>query len=234
LILSFSGLTRFPIFPKAGIAASPYVIRIISNIDQRYSWHILYRILFMDTLFPLEPLLPPGFKYIPRFLSPQEEKELLETLAAIEVVPMNFHGYTAKRNVASFGAGWSFSNQALVKGEDIPKEFDPLLEKISLQFSVSKNEMAQLLVTEYPVGSVINWHRDAPPYDFIIGVSLLTDCLFRFRPYDTKKQSRGAILSLPVERRSVYLIKGEARREWEHSIAPVKQKRYSITVRVLR
>ena len=34
-----------------------------------------------------------------------------------------------------------------------------------------------------------------------------------------------------LEPRSVYLLSGEARRDWEHSIAPMGSLRYSITFR---
>jgi alkylated DNA repair dioxygenase AlkB len=188
----------------------------------------------MNTLFPLEPAWPPGFLYEPGFLSLPEETGLLHTISLIQLQPLNFHGYKARRHVASFGTGWSFTNKALKKGADIPKEFDPLLQKITARLHIPKNEMAQLLITAYPTGSVINWHRDAPPYDLIIGVSLLSDCIFRLRPYEAGKQQSRRIISFPVERRSLYLMKEEARKDWEHSIAPVKQLRYSITVRVLR
>jgi alkylated DNA repair dioxygenase AlkB len=94
------------------------------------------------------------------------------------------------------------------------------------------NDFAELLVTEYP--SVINWHRDAPPFDIIVGISLLTDCTFRFRPHDKARQARKAILAVPLQRRSLYVIQAEARSNWQHSILPVTRLRYSITLRTLR
>jgi len=81
---------------------------------------------------------------------------------------------------------------------------------------------------------VINWHRDAPPFDLIAGVSLLTDATFRLRPYDKEKQGRGSVISFTAERRSLYVMQGPSRSEWQHSIAPVKAVRYSITLRTLK
>jgi len=40
-------------------------------------------------------------------------------------------------------------------------------------------------------------------------------------------------MSLEVEPRSAYLLSGEARHEWEHSIAPGDSLRFSITFRSL-
>lgn len=89
-------------------------------------------------------------------------------------------------------------------------------------------------MTEYSPGTVINWHRDAPPFDLIAGISIRGDCKFRLRPHDKTKQTRSSVISLPVNRRSLYIIQGPARSEWQHSIAPVKQTRYSITLRTLK
>ena len=40
--------------------------------------------------------------------------------------------------------------------------------------------------------------------------------------------------TLNAEPRSLYLMEGEARRVWEHSIPAVEQRRYSITFRTMR
>src|SRR5215218_9494473 len=188
----------------------------------------------MNTLFPLEPVFPPGFIYLPDFLSVEEEQHLLQTISRIELKTFNFHGYEARRNVASFGVGWSFSKQAVSVGPAIPQDFDKLLHTVAAQLKVSKEDFGQLLVTEYPPGSVINWHRDAPPYNFIVGISLGDDCIFRLRPYDKTKQGRKSAVSFTVSRRSMYVIQGASRTDWEHSTSPVKKTRYSITLRTLR
>ena len=66
----------------------------------------------------------------------------------------------------------------------------------------------------------------------IAGVSLAGSCEMRWRQYPP----RGArtLLSLRVAARSLYLITGEARWGWQHSVAPTRELRYSITFRTLR
>ena len=187
----------------------------------------------MNTLFP-EQFLPEGFTYYPDFLSLSEEQKLLDEVSGTELHPMIFQGFEAKRKVSSFGYDWSFEKRVLSKGREIPQAFHFLMEKVANGLKVPTSEIAELLITEYPVGSVINWHRDAPPFDIIAGVSLLSDCTFRLRPYDKSKQKRGAVVSFPVQRRSLYIMSGLSRSDWEHSIAAVKQVRYSITLRTLR
>jgi alkylated DNA repair dioxygenase AlkB len=188
----------------------------------------------MNTLFPLEPAFPEGFLYVSNFINKEEEQYLYGEISKIELHAFQFQGYEAKRRVASFGYDWSFERQALLKGKAIPATFDPLITKVAGYLSLNKEDFAELLVTEYPVGSVINWHRDAPPFDLIAGISLQSDCTFKLRPYDKTKQGRTSTLSLPVLRRSLYVMQGPARTEWQHSIAAVKQIRYSITLRTLK
>jgi len=188
----------------------------------------------MQTLFPLESVFPQGFLYVPDFISEAEEAALYQAAVKLERQAFSFQGYEAKRKVASFGYDWSFEHQRLTKGEDIPAVFEPLIEKVAARLSIEKERFVELLVTEYPVGAVINWHRDAPPFDLIAGISLQADCTFRLRPYEKAKQQRNAVLSLPVKRRSLYVMQGAARTDWQHSIAAVTKVRYSITLRTLK
>ena len=188
----------------------------------------------MNLLFPNETNLPDGFSYYPGFITHDEENELLHSIKKIELTNMKFQQYTAKRKTASFGYDWSFDKRVLTKGKGIPSDFDWFIEKVAAFTNINYTNIAELLITEYPVDSVINWHRDAPPFDTIIGVSLSADCTFKLRPYDKAKQNRKAIISLPVQRRSLYIMKDEARTDWEHSTGPVKAVRYSLTLRTLR
>ncbi|MDQ3845603.1 MAG: alpha-ketoglutarate-dependent dioxygenase AlkB [Bacteroidota bacterium] len=136
--------------------------------------------------------------------------------------------------MASFGYDWSFERQQLSKGKDIPEVFHWLIERVAGKLAIQVATFAELLITEYPKESMIYWHRDAPPFDVMAGISLLMDCTFRLRPYDKAKQGRTSIISLPVKQRSLYVLQGPARSNWQHSIAPVKEVRYSITLRTLR
>jgi alkylated DNA repair dioxygenase AlkB len=188
----------------------------------------------MATLFPLEPVFPEGFGYFPGFISSTEEERLIGAIAGLALHPMIFHGYTANRKTTGFGYDYSFTSRQLSRGKPIPEAFHSLIEKVGDKIAVPPGDLAQLLVTEYPPGSVINWHRDAPPFDIIAGISLAADCIFRLRPHEKAKQTRSSVISFPVERGSLYVIKNTARSEWEHSITPVKQTRYSITLRTLK
>jgi alkylated DNA repair dioxygenase AlkB len=187
----------------------------------------------MLTLFPVEPVLPEGFAYAPDFLSAQEEMELINIVSGMELQTFVFQGFEAKRRFASFGMDYSFNQRKLNPGNPIPESFKWLVHKVIAYAGLPPDSIGELLVLEYPPGAMINWHRDAPPFDIIIGISLLTDCVFRLRPTDKSKQGRHAVISLPVKRRSIYVMRGPARTDWQHSTSPVKDTRYSITLRTL-
>jgi alkylated DNA repair dioxygenase AlkB len=188
----------------------------------------------MDSLFPSEPSFPAGFSYHDNFLNEAEEQELIRYVEALELHTFQFRGYEAKRNVASFGYDYSFEKNALKKGKEIPGFFSPLISKVQQKLSDTTLSFAELLVTQYPPGSVINWHRDAFPFELIAGISLASDCIFRLRPHDKLKQNRRSLLSFPVKRRSLYIMEKDVRHNWQHSIAPVGNVRYSITLRTLK
>lgn len=124
----------------------------------------------METLFPMEQILPEGFLYIPGFLSEQEEQDLLAEISSVELHTFTFQGYEAKRKVKSFGYNYHFNNRSVSRGDPIPPGFQPLIQKVSNEIPLSSSEFAELLVTEYPAGSLINWHRDAPPFGLIAGI----------------------------------------------------------------
>jgi alkylated DNA repair dioxygenase AlkB len=177
----------------------------------------------MNRLFPVDPLLPEGFSYYPGFITEAEETDLYNEILNIELHPLIFQGYEAKRKVATFGYDWDFQTRTLSPGRKIPDAFNFLIERVARHLLFNPADFAEILLTEYPVESVINWHRDAPPFDVIAGISLLSDCIFRLRPYNKAKQNRKAIISFPLHRRSLYIISGSSRTDWEHSIPAVKQ-----------
>ncbi|WP_293299892.1 alpha-ketoglutarate-dependent dioxygenase AlkB [Pedobacter sp. UBA4863] len=188
----------------------------------------------METLFPIGPVMPYGFSYYPDFITKEQEQKLLEMISGMDLHTLIFQGYEAKRKVESFGYSYHFDTRTITKGKPIPEQMIFLVRKVEQWFSLPEGSVAQVLVTEYPIGAVINWHRDAPPFDKIIGLSLQSDCTFKQRPYDKAKQGRKSVISQTVKRRSLYIMQEEAREDWEHSTAPVQEIRFSITMRTLR
>jgi len=186
------------------------------------------------SLFPEPQRMPDGFTYQDEFLEVDEEQDLLRIVGNEVLHPMVFRGFEAKRKVKSYGYHYHFDSRTITEGIPIPEGYRWLLDKVAAAVGLPNTALKELLVTEYPPGSVINWHRDAPPFELVIGISLLSDCTFRFRPYGADKRTRRSVIDLPVRRRSMYVMSGESRNGWEHSTAPVQTARYSLTIRTLR
>jgi alkylated DNA repair dioxygenase AlkB len=174
--------------------------------------------------------LPEGFLYQPDLLSESEEADLLRTVETLQFGAYDFRGYIAKRRVVAYGEGYdSGTRRMAVTDKVIPDFLNPIRERAAAIAGVPADEIVQALVTEYSVGTPIGWHRDSPQFETIIGISLRSLCRLRLKPY----QGEGKIISVMLEPRSIYVMRGPVRWYFQHSIPAVKDLRYSITLRTL-
>jgi hypothetical protein len=178
--------------------------------------------------------LPQGLHYRDDFITEAEERELLDAIADIAFSDFEMRGVVARR-VAFFGQ----SHDRMTAGP-LPSFLLPLRASVAQWASVEAKAFAMALINEYRPGSPIGWHRDAPQYDIVAGISLLSPCRMKFRPYRSsaaiQPQSgrRSATHQLVLARRSAYLMTHESRAAYEHHIPPVTDLRYSRTFRTLR
>jgi alkylated DNA repair dioxygenase AlkB len=182
------------------------------------------------TLFDVETPLPEGFIYMPEFLTGDEERALLDRISTLQFGDVRMHGVVARRRIVQYGHNYSFDSSRVSAGVEIPEFLRPLRSRVANVAAREPEAFAELLITEYPPGATIGWHRDAPAFDIVAGVSLLAACRFRLRRYDRT----GDVLSLAVEPRSLYIMAGAARSARQHNIPPTPALRYSITFRTLR
>jgi alkylated DNA repair dioxygenase AlkB len=176
--------------------------------------------------------LPGGSRYKPELISPAEEDVLLTRVRGLPFRDFEFHGYTGKRRVVSFGWHYDFSGRQLRKADEIPDFLLALRPAAAVFAGLEPEELRHVLVTEYSPGAGIGWHRDKAVFGETVGVSLLSPCVLRLRrKVGERKWER---VNLTAEPRSAYLLSGPARSEWEHSISAVDALRYSITFRNLR
>ena len=174
--------------------------------------------------------LPEGFRYQPAVIPFTSETTLLDEIRALPFREFEFHGYTGKRRVVSFGWQYDFSARQLKKVDDMPA-FLLDLREIAAEFADMKAaELQQVLVKEYAAGAGIGWHKDKAVFGQVVGISLLSPCTFRLR---RKKGEGWERVSIVAEPRSAYLLSGPSRTEWEHSIPEVDALRYSVTFRNL-
>jgi len=176
--------------------------------------------------------LPSGLAYQPAFLSAEEEARLLEGIGALDLREARYKEYTAKRRVASFGAGYDFDANELTPAPVLAPFLLPLRERVASWASIPEEELGYALVAEYRPGTQLGWHRDVPQFESVVGVSLVGAATMRFRRFPPRAGAR--ILTLQLEPRSAYVLRNEARWGWQHSIAPTPTLRYSITFRTRR
>jgi alkylated DNA repair protein (DNA oxidative demethylase) len=175
---------------------------------------------------------PHGLEYHADFITEAEELSLLAAIDRMEFSEVRMHGIAAKRRVAHYGWVYGYETWRIAPGPPLPEFLHPLRAQVAELLKIEAAALAQVLVTQYPPGAVIGWHRDAPMFGpIVVGVSLLGGCRMRFqRGIGTGRET----YSLPLEPRSAYVLSGAARSEWQHSIPPVHSLRYSVTFRTLR
>jgi len=181
-------------------------------------------------LFAAKPSLPAGFAYRDDLITPAEELGLLKRLEDLPFKPFEFHGYLGKRRVVSFGWRYDYGARTLQASDPIP-DFLLALRSGAADFAgVSAQSLQQILINEYAAGAGIGWHRDKPMFGDVIAVSVSAPSVLRFRRSKGNGWERASRHLAP---RSAYVLRGEARWEWQHSIPPVDALRYSVTFRNL-
>lgn len=174
---------------------------------------------------------PEGFRYQEEVLPLDEESELVRHIRELPLKEFEFHGYVGKRRTLSYGWHYDFGVERLQQTEAIPEFLHKVREHAAAFAGLAAEDLSHALVTEYSPGTTIGWHRDKGVFDDVVGISLASPCIFRLRQ---KTASAWERYSLTVQPRSAYLLRGEARTHWEHSIPAVETLRYSITFRSLR
>ena len=177
------------------------------------------------------PKVLEGFRYHSAFIDEAEEDALISHVRELPFREFDFHGFKGKRRIVSFGYHYDFSGQQLRKTQDIPEFLLSLRERAAVFANLAPESLSHALVTEYAPGAGIGWHRDRPVFGEVIGISLLSACVLRFRRKVEEKWER---VSVPAAPRSAYHLSGPARLAWQHSISPMEALRYSITFRSMR
>src|SRR4051812_48869655 len=179
--------------------------------------------------------VPSGFHYREGFITEGEEQVLVEAIAGVPFSEFEMRGVVARRRVAFFGP--SYDREA---AGPLPEFLLPLRARVAEWAGLDAGAFAMALINEYRTGAPIGWHRDAPQYESVAGISLLSACRMRFRPYRSPASvpadatRRTATHEIVLARRSAYLMTQESRSLYEHHIPPVAALRYSVTFRTLR
>lgn len=175
---------------------------------------------------------PSGLQYAEDLISEAEEAALLERLGQVEVTPLVMHGVPSRRRTAHFGVGYDFDTRSTSEVAPIP-EYLLALRAAAARFSdVDPRSFVEALVSFYPPGATISWHKDVRAFGgVVVGVSLGSPCVMRFQRTAAGGERR--VFEQPLAPRSAYALTGAARWTWQHSIPAVRADRWSVTFRQL-
>jgi len=172
----------------------------------------------------------PGLRLTDAFIAPDEERALEGRIDDAGLAPFKFQGWEGKRLTASYGYAYDFERGRVLDGPPLPDWLLPLRERAAAFAGLAPDVLVQALLIRYDPGAGIGWHRDRPQFGKVVGISLSGAVDLRLRRRLPGGFERRKVALPP---RSAYLLDGEVRREWEHSIVPVAATRRSITFRTL-
>jgi alkylated DNA repair dioxygenase AlkB len=175
---------------------------------------------------------PAGLTYREDFLTIDEERALVEEIENYAFHEVRMRGQVARRTVIHFGWDYDYDGWKVHPTTPPPPPLRALADRCADVAGVARESLEQFLVARYPPGATIGWHRDAPMFGTpVVGVSLGSPCTMKLR----RAQGEGFEQYVQLlEPRSLYILDAAARTQWQHSIPPTKQLRYSITMRTLR
>jgi alkylated DNA repair dioxygenase AlkB len=159
-----------------------------------------------------------------------EEAMLIAAIDATDPTPFRFQGWLGKRLTSSFGWSYDFDRGTMTRSAPIPAFLLPLRERAAAFAGLTPDALEQALLIRYDPGAGIGWHRDRPQFEHVVGLSLGAAAILRLR---RRRDGGFERATLPLVPRSAYHLTGDARHDWEHSIAPMDEPRWSITFRSL-
>lgn len=181
---------------------------------------------------PADAAAPEGLVYRPDFVTGSEEATLLGEIESYPFHEVRMRGQVARRTVIHFGWDYDYDGWKIHPTTPPSPALRALADRAAAEAQVAPESFEQFLVARYPPGATIGWHRDAPMFGSpVLGISLAGRCTMKFR----RKSGDGFDeYRLSLEPRSLYILGGAARTQWQHSIPATKELRYSISVRTLR
>ena len=188
------------------------------------------------TLFTLADALPAGLTFAPAFISVDEERVLIALAASLPLHEARYKQYTARRRVYAYGSRFDYDECKLdpVAVGELPPPLHGLRERLAAWAGVRSEQFVHVMIAEYQQGTPLGWHRDAPDYELIVGVSLGSPARLRFRPWPPRDPKKDDIVAIELAPRSAYAMRDSARWGWQHSVPPVPDLRYSVTMRTAR
>jgi alkylated DNA repair dioxygenase AlkB len=183
-----------------------------------------------ESLFETGPAVD-GLAFVEEAIDAPTEAALAREIDASPLAPFKFGQWEGKRLTAHYGSAYDYTRSRPVPAPPFPEWLASLRDAVVPLLRRDPATFDQALLIRYDPGAGIGWHRDRPHYEEVVGLSLSAPAVLRLR---RRTQSGFERRNVELPPRSLYLLSGEVREGWEHSIAPMDCTRRSITFRSLR
>jgi alkylated DNA repair protein (DNA oxidative demethylase) len=184
-----------------------------------------------DLFPPACDTLIPGLRLVADAVDEDDAAAIAAHIDAAPLAPFQFGQWHGKRLTVNYGSAYDYQRGRPSAAPPLPNWLIALRDRLAPQLGRDPSAFEQALLIRYDPGAGIGWHRDRPQYDEVIGLSLGSPATLRLRRRHDAGFERSAVSLAPG---SLYLLSGEVRAEWEHSIAPLTETRWSVTLRSFR
>src|SRR5215217_5226041 len=99
--------------------------------------------------------LPEGFVYLPAFISPEEEEQLVNLIKSLDWQEVKLYGQIAKRRVVHYGLDYTYENRQVSPTSPPPTFLHNLIQRAANLLQLPFEAVAEILISEYPVGAGI-------------------------------------------------------------------------------
>src|SRR3954463_13319914 len=124
---------------------------------------------------------PEGLIVRPELLTIDAERRLLERLGRPRFDPVLMRGPAARRTARHYGVGYDYESRTPQPGEPVPEWLLGVRERAAELAGGAPEGLVGVLARPSPPGATIGWHRDAPAFGTVVGVSLGGSCRLRFQ-----------------------------------------------------
>lgn len=172
-----------------------------------------------------------GLWYIPNYLSQNEIKNIKQHINNTNFVPITQSENS--RKVAHFGYKYAYNGSGLELTDSIPECFNNLINVERLKkttcLDIFSESFNQLIINEYKPGQKIAYHTD-----HIKQFGNIIVCITIGESVPIYFKNDQEIKKVNIEEGSMYIMTGESRYNWKHSLNNNgKKNRYSLTFRIV-
>jgi DNA oxidative demethylase len=171
--------------------------------------------------------MPSGLKLAYEIMAPEEEAALIQLFEQCGLAT-NAYDPCNPRSSVSFGWKYDYQNDSFIPCAPLPEGLRAVCETAARLAGVEPEDFAECLINRYEPGAIIQPHKDKPVWELVIGISLGSTAVMTFsKPPEEEAESFDVVLPP----RSLYLMSGDARHSYGHSLPPMPATRWSITLR---